>query len=122
MKIIATTTAMGAGSITTSMALGAGSTAASIESCRTDNPADNAQRKGQYIGTTAATATSLITSASLNCNAYSEHYREKLRADYYRQAYVDSLTDQQLAEALQQLEGNNSETINEEQNSNEFSK
>lgn len=107
----------------TTLITGAGAVIASVKGARTDNPELNEKRKRSYIGTSVATAATIAVGSSLNCSAYSNYYKEKLEAEYYRQAYVDSMTDEQLAAASEQLEGKlaNSTTENQQTNNN-FSK
>lgn len=107
----------------TTLIVGAGALVASIRGTRTDDPELNERRKKNYIGTTVATGATVVIGSSTNCLSYNNHYKEKLEAEYSRQAYVDSMTDEQLAQAVEQLEGKTATSSTENQQSyNGFSK
>ena len=89
----------------TTIIVGAGGATASTVLSNVGEEETRKQRRNAFVGTGIASVATVAVGASMNCKNYSDYYKQKLQAEQSRQAYVDSLTDEELANALRQMEG-----------------
>lgn len=88
----------------TTIVVGAGGATASTVLSNVGEEEARKKRRNAFMGTAVASTATVVVGETLSCKNYSDYYKQKLEAEQSRQAYVDSLSDEELAIALQQME------------------
>lgn len=89
----------------TTIVSGAGGATASTVLSNVGEEKARKKRRNAFIGTGIASVATVAVGQSMNCKNYSDYYQKKLQQENARQAYVDSLSNEEIAEALRQIEG-----------------
>lgn len=89
----------------TTIVSGAGGTTASTVLSNVGEEETRKKRRNAFLGTAVASTATVAVAESMNCqSAYKRYQRHQLEAEQSRQAYVDSLSDEELEKALRQME------------------